>query len=111
MSPSLSAVEQTRIGVPSAAPVRQTKSPTIMATRYVDIFGVVANFSVCLPASGPGSSDSTAPFEMAVSAASTMSETSNVALNRGSSNDGNARRASVASIWVTAYFRPFARLR
>ena len=29
----------------------------------------------------------------------------------GSSNDGNARRASVASICVTAYFRPLAWLR
>ena len=84
------------------APVRHTKSPTIITPDTSDIFGVVANFSVCFPGSGPGSSESTAPFEMAVSAASTMSDTSKVALNRGSSNDGNARRASVASIWVTA---------
>ena len=42
-----------------------SKSPTASATRYVDIFGVVSNLTVCLPAAGPGVSETTAPFEMA----------------------------------------------
>jgi hypothetical protein len=33
-----------------------------------------------------------------------------IALNRGSSNDGNMRRVSVASSGVTAYFLPSASL-
>ncbi len=49
-------------------------------------------------------------LEIAVSPSSIVTEMSNVALNIGSSNEGNARRASVASIWVTAYFRPLALL-
>jgi hypothetical protein len=47
-------------------------------------------------------SDVCAPFEIAVSALSIISEMSKVALWAGSSHDGNARRASVASICVTA---------
>jgi hypothetical protein len=78
------------------------KSPTRNATRYVDIFGVVANATVCLPATGPGVSDTIFVFEIAVSPASTTSETSNVAFSAGSSKLGNARRASVASNCVTA---------
>jgi hypothetical protein len=74
----------------------------------VDIFGVRPNFSVCLPASGPGVSESTLPLEIAVSPESIIIEMSNVALNAGSSNEGNARRASVASSCETAYFRPLA---
>ena len=65
----------------------------------------VANFSVWRSAPGPGVSDSSLPFEMAVSPRSTVSVTANVALNAGSSKHGNARRASVDSNWVTAYFR------
>ena len=64
----------------SALPLRQTKSPTSIATRYADIFGVRAKTSVCLPASGPGLSDSCAPFEIAVSPLSISSEMSNVDL-------------------------------
>ena len=51
--------------------------------------------SVCLPAPGPGVSDSRRPFEIAVSLASIVAETAKVAFIAGSSNDGNARRASV----------------
>ncbi len=72
---------------------------------------VVANLSVCLPAPGPGVSDSRRPFEIAVSRASIVADTANVAFIAGSSNDGNARRASVASSCVMAYSRLFARLR
>jgi hypothetical protein len=68
----------------------------------VDIFGVVSNLTVCLPAAGPGVSETTAPFEMAWSFASMIAVMAKVALNAGSSNDGNIRRASVASSWVTA---------
>jgi hypothetical protein len=79
-----------------------SKSPTASATRYVDIFGVVSNLTVCFPGSGPGVSAVTAPFEIARSAASMIAVTAKVALKAGSSNDGNIRRASVASSWVTA---------
>ena len=65
---------------------------------------------VRFPGSGPGTSETTRPLEIAVSPLSTIIEMSNVALNAGSSKDGNARRASVGSICVTAYFRPFASL-
>jgi hypothetical protein len=63
-----------------------------------------------VPGSGPGVSEITRPFEMAVSPASTIREMSYVALKAGSSKDGKARLASVGSICVTAYFRPFALL-
>ena len=72
----MSGVEQTRIGMPSDEPSRQTKSPTSSATRYDDIFGVRANVTVCLPGSGPGVSFVTLPFEIAVSPASTVIEMS-----------------------------------
>ena len=45
-----------------------------------DIFWVRAKATVCLPASGPGVSDISAPFEMAVSPASIVIEMSKVAL-------------------------------
>ena len=48
---------------------------------------------------------------MAVSPASIVADTANVAFIAGSSNDGNARRASVGSSCVMAYSRLFARLR
>src|SRR4051812_42294888 len=104
MRPSsfLSGVAQIRIGVPSAVRSRHAKSPTAIATRYDDIFGLLANFSVWRRPPGPGVSDSSAPFEIAVSLSSIVSVTENVALNAGSSKHGNARRASVDSNWVTA---------
>ena len=98
----LSGVAQMRIGMLSAAPSRHLKSPTVIATRYDDIFGVVENFIVCCVIAGPGVSDSTLPFEMAVSPRSIVSVTAKVALNAGSSKHGNARRASVDSNCVTA---------
>src|SRR4026207_805159 len=101
----LSGVEQILIGTPSEAPSRHLKSPTVIATRYDDIFGVVANLIVCCVGSGPGMSDSALPFEIAVSPRSMVSVTAKVALNAGSSNEGKARRASVASHCVTAYLR------
>ena len=63
---------------------------------------MVSNLTVCLPAPGPGVSETTAPFEIAWSFSSMIAVSANVALNAGSSNDGNMRRASVASSCVTA---------
>ena len=60
---------------------------------------------VCWVIEGPLVSDTTFPFEIAVSPRSIVSVTANVALNAGSSKHGNARRASVDSNCVTAYFR------
>src|SRR3954470_4060069 len=101
----LSGVAQIRIGMLSAEPSRHLKSPTVIATRYGDILAVVENFIVCCVIAGPGTSDSTRPLAIAVSPRSIVSVTANVALNAGSSKHGNARRASVDSNCVTAYFR------
>src|SRR5205807_8136940 len=98
----LSGVAQIRMGTPSCDPSRHAKSPTAIATRYVDIFGVVENFNVWLEGDGPGVSEMTLPFEIAMSPRLTMSVTAKVALNAGSSKHGNARRASVDSNCVTA---------
>ena len=46
-------VAQMRIGMSSAAPSRHSKSPTAIATRYDDIFGVVANLTVWRPPPAP----------------------------------------------------------
>ncbi len=107
---SFPGTEHTRSGIPSSSPDTHFQSPTVSATRYVDIFGVVENWIVCFPA-GPGWSLTILPFEIAVSSLSTTAVISNVALYAGSSNDGNATRASTASNCVTAYFRWFASLR
>ena len=98
----MSGVAQTRTGTPSAAPDVHWKSPTAIATRYDDIFGESANFSVCCAPVGPGMSDSRRPFEIAVSLRSIVSVTEKTALYDGSSKHGNARRASVDSNCVTA---------
>ena len=98
----LSGVAHTRIGTDPDEPSRHSKSPTAMATRYEDIFGLSANLSVCRPAPGPGVSDSSRPFEIAESFASIVSASENVAFSAGSSKHGNARRASVASNCVMA---------
>src|SRR3989442_15557611 len=82
-----------------------------MATRYDDIFGDVANFSVCCVRAGPGVSDTSVPLLMAVSPRSIVSASAKVALKAGSSKQGNARLASVDSNCVTAYFRLDALLR
>src|SRR4051812_2891110 len=99
------------MGTPSAPPLTHAQSPTASATRYVDNFGDVENVSVCSPAPGPGVSETILPLEMAVSPTSMVAEIENVAFISGSSKQGNARRASVASICVVAYFRLFPRLR
>ena len=101
----LPSVPQTRIGVLSAVPSTHENRPTAIATRYVDIFGVVENRTTCLAPPDAGVSEMTRPFEIALSRASIVSEMSKVALNAGSSKPGKARRASVASSCVTAYRR------
>src|SRR5262245_59980167 len=98
----LSGVAQIRIGTPSAEPSWHLKSPTAISTRYDDIFGEVANFIVCWVIAGPGTSDSTLPFEITVSQRSIVVVSANVALNEGSSKHGKARRASVDPNCVTA---------
>src|SRR4029079_17861051 len=101
----LSGVAQMRIGMPSAPPSRHSKSPAAMATRYDDIFGVGEKVMVCTARDGPGRSAVMRPFEITVSPRSAVTVTENVALNAGSSKQGNARRASVDSNCVTAYDR------
>src|SRR5579883_2328496 len=97
---------QMRMGIPSASPSTDSNRPTANATRYDDILAVVANRTVCLFSPGPGVSDITRPFEIAVRSLSVVTAMSKVALNAGSSKEGKARRASVASNWVTAYLLP-----
>ena len=63
-----------------AEPSIHSKSPTAMATRYVDIFGVVANLIVCFPSPGPGVSEAMTLLEIAVSPLFAISVMSNVAL-------------------------------
>src|SRR6516165_10344054 len=104
VSSRLSGVAQMRIGILSAAPSTHLKSPTVIATRYEDIFGDVENFMVCCVVAGPGVSESALPLEIAMSPRSMVSVTAKVALNEGSSKHGKARRASVDSNCVTAYF-------
>ena len=67
----------------------------------MDIRGVVSKRTAFLPP-GAGSTPAMGMFEMASSSAGTTSVTSNVALTDGSSQQGKARRASVASNCVVA---------
>src|SRR5262249_23991130 len=106
----LSGVAQIRIGTISALPSRHLKSPTAIATRYDDIFGVGENAMVCWVGAGPGVSETSLPFEIAMSPRSMVTVGVNVALYDGSSKQGKARRASVDSNWVTAYLRAFVLL-
>src|SRR5690242_19203568 len=80
-----------------------SSSPTTNATRYVDITIESAKRTTLRPFSIV--SDTTAVFETAVRAGSIASVTANTALNDGSSQHGNARRASVASNCVAAIMR------
>ncbi len=64
--------------------------------------GVVAKVTVLVPGSAPGASRSGAPFEMATRSAGTVADRSKRALKAGSSKQGKARRASVASNCVKA---------
>jgi hypothetical protein len=97
-----SGVAHARIGTPSLLPSTHLKLPTRNATRYVDIFGVRANCTVCSPTAGPAVSETTLVFEITISSFGATMVVSKVALYAGSSKDGNARRASVGSNCVTA---------
>ena len=71
----LSGVEQTRIGMPSDAPSRQTKSPTSIADEVGRHLRRASRTSTCAcRGSGPGVSESCLPLEIAVSPASTISD-------------------------------------
>ena len=95
----------TRSGTPSTSTGSvASNGPTTKATRYVLITMVDLKRTTCLPslrvirpASGP--------FETASRSGSTMRVISKTALNSGSSKHGNARRQSVACIWVVAMTR------
>ena len=97
-----SGVAHARIGTPSLEPSMHLKSPIRNAIRYVDIFGVRANCTVCSPRTGPAVSEITLVLEITMSSFGATIVTSKVALKSGSSNDGKARRASVDSNCVTA---------
>ena len=81
-----------------------SSGPTTNATRYVDIAIVSANRTRTRP-SPAGSRPISGPFEIASSPSSTTSVTPNTALRSGSSQHGNARRASVDSNCVVAIVR------
>ena len=80
-----------------------SSSPMTHATRYVDIFMVGAKSNRVRPSSRSVRAVS-APFDTAVRPASHVRLISKVALNSGSSQQGNARRAYGASNWVTAMY-------
>jgi hypothetical protein len=78
-----------------------SSSPTTKATRYVDMRMLSAKVTARRP--GPaGDSLITAVLEMAARPSGTTSVTPKTAFAAGSSQHGNARRASVASNWVAA---------
>ena len=83
--------------------VVDSSSPTTKATRYVDIFIVSAKVMTLRCPSRR--SDTMRVLETAVSAGSMASVLAKTALNAGSSQQGNARRASVASNCVAANVR------
>ena len=80
------------------------RSPTMKASRYVDIFGVGAKRISFVP-SLAGVSASGMVLDTAVSSDGMRRVSSKVALAAGSSQQGKARRASVASNWVAAMLR------
>ena len=97
-------VAQTRISVPEdERSETQAKSPTANARRYVDIGGVSAKRTIFRPPSV--ATDSSGMFEMAARCPGTTIVTEKVALSDGSSQQGNARRASVGSNCVDARWR------
>ncbi len=72
-----------------------SNSPTTKATRYVDIGIVSANRTTFLPPSDD--SERILVFDTATWFEATTSVTEKTALKSGSSQEGNARLASVAS--------------
>ncbi len=91
-----------RSGTPSTSTGSVASSgPTTNATRYVDIAIVSSNRTRTRPFP-VGSRETSGPFEIARSPSCATSVTPNTALRSGSSQHGNARRASVDSNCVVA---------
>ena len=98
----LPGTNHTRSGVfPTITGSVDSSSPTMKATRYVDIRMVSAKTTAFLPGP-PGDSLTTAALEMAASPSGTTRVTPNTALQAGSSQHGKPRRASVDSNCVAA---------
>src|SRR5262249_15134890 len=100
----LPGTHQMRTGVgPTRVGSVCSSSPTTMATRYVDMTIESAKRTILR---GPSRvSLATRVFDATVRVGSTASVTLNTALKAGSSQQGNARRASVASNCVAAIVR------
>ena len=95
----------TRSGVPSTSTGSVASSgPTTKATRYVLIAIVSAKRTATLPP-GRSSRPVSASLDTASRSGSTTSVIPNTAFRSGSSQHGNARRQSVACIWVVAITR------
>ena len=102
VSPSLPGTHHTRRGVAlTITGSVATSSPTTKATRYVDILIESAKRTTFRPVP-VGASSITLVLEIATRRSGTTSVTEKTALHAGSSQHGNARRASVASNWVAA---------
>jgi hypothetical protein len=83
---------------------RDASGPTTKATRYVDI-GMVSAKRMRTRPSSRAERSSSGPLDTASRSSATSSVTPKTALKAGSSQQGKARRASVASNWVTAMRR------
>ncbi len=101
MSCVFSATDQVRSGTPrTSTGFEGTIGPTASATRYEEIGGVSENDTIRRP---PFVSSETAlPFASTSLPAGASTVSAQRALNAGSSKQGNTRRASAASNWVTA---------
>ena len=90
-----------RIGTPSARPPGTRKSPTAIATRYDDIFGV-SEMSALAAGFGPGVSDTSWPLRDRRVASIDRQGDRERRFEGRFVERWEARRASVDSNWVTA---------
>ena len=88
--------------LPTVAERASRSGPTASATRYVDMRGVSRKRTTFLPVRGSTRSCAGGSFDTTSSDGATTAVTSKRAFIAGSSKQGNARRASVASNWVNA---------
>ncbi len=94
-----------RSGMPSTSTASVASSgPTTNATRYELITMVSVKRTATVPP-GRSSRPASGPLETASRVGSITSVTPKTALKSGSSQHGNARRQSVACIWVVAITR------
>ena len=94
-----------RSGVPSTSTGSVASSgPTTNATRYV-LSGIVSANRTATRPSGRSSRAISVSLDTASTSGSTTSVIPNTAFRSGSSQHGNARRQSVACIWVVAMTR------